>query len=282
MVFYLSATGNSRFTARSIASQLGDNRLVDLRRFLRGDSSAPVFDVSPGERIGFVFPVHSWGLPKKLGELIASMRFNGYRKGSGYCYMVCTCGDDTGLTAKQWGKAVQRCGLEGNAAFSVFMPNTYVLLPGFDVDSKETVRRKLAAAPQTISGICRRIEAGETGDFTCRGSFAAIKSRLIYPLFMRAVSDKPFRADPASCTGCGKCAALCPTGNITIGGGTPHWHGDCTNCLACFHGCPAKSIAFGGRTRKKGHYVFPAGERQCASSQFAPEPKSATSGTAAE
>ena len=208
MILYLSATGNSRHIARLLSKALGDSRLVDLSEYM-GRHAGKTLSVEPeaGERIGFVFPVHSWGLPKGLESVISSIRAEGCRQN--YCYMACTCGDDAGLTARQWSKAVTKAGFTPSAAFSVFMPNTYVIFPGFDVDSDSVRDEKLRNAPQAVQTIVDRILHNDTGDFTHHGSFATMKSRLVYPLFVRfQISDKPFSVSADTCISCGLCAKV--------------------------------------------------------------------------
>ena len=260
MILYFSATGNSRHIAQLLSERLNDKRLIDLRTYYGSQTDS--FLLSKGENICFVFPVHSWGMPKNLDRLIGQLRFDNYEKNNNYCTLVLTCGDDAGQTARQWQKAVAQCGLEGDAAFSVFMPNTYVLLPGFDIDSPELTSKKLNAAPTLVDDIARRIQNREKGDFTFHGSFSWAKSKIIYPLFMRFMtSDKPFVSKEDKCIECGKCVKVCPTGNIQLektssGKLLPKWHGDCLNCLACFHHCPTRSIEYGKSTIKKGTYHY--------------------------
>ena len=55
MIFYFSATGNSKYTAQRIADATGD-RLISLSDAVRGRNYC--YDVSRDERIGFVFPVY--------------------------------------------------------------------------------------------------------------------------------------------------------------------------------------------------------------------------------
>ena len=91
MIFYFSATGNSKYAAERIASAAGD-RTVFLRDAVRGRSYR--YDVSREERIGFVFPVYFWGLPSILRFFVEKLELTGYR--DQYIYAVMTCGGSTG------------------------------------------------------------------------------------------------------------------------------------------------------------------------------------------
>ena len=95
MIFYFSATGNSKYTAERIASAAGD-RTVFLRDAVRGRSYR--YDVSREERIGFVFPVYFWGLPSILRFFVEKLELTGYR--DQYIYAVMTCGGSTGGAAR--------------------------------------------------------------------------------------------------------------------------------------------------------------------------------------
>ena len=245
MIIYFSATGNSRFTAASLAEHLGDR--LELITDLKGDVL-----LSDNERVVFVFPIHSWGMPKGLSERISNMRFSR----TADAFMVGVCGDDTGLAEQEWEKAIAPTRLNPIAEYSIRMPNTYVLLPGFDVDSDEVESRKLTAAPKAIQHIANAIASGNTGDHTHHGGFAFIKSKVIRPFFMRAISDKKFRCDVVKCVSCGKCSKVCPVQNIAMVDGHPQWQGNCINCLACYHYCTCKAIQYGSSTKNKGQYRF--------------------------
>ncbi len=45
-----------------------------------------------------------------------------------------------------------------------------------------------------------------------------------------------------SCTGCGRCAKQCPSGNITMADKTPEFGGKCVMCFRCVYGCPEQAI----------------------------------------
>ena len=64
------------------------------------------------------------------------------------------------------------------------MPNTYILLPGFDTDANEVVRKKLAASRPRVEEIASAILCSDfSKPLYVAGSFARLKTSLVYPLF---------------------------------------------------------------------------------------------------
>lgn len=251
MIFYFSGTGNSKWIADKLSETLSDRIISVGDAIVNNDFS---YSVGVNEKIGWVFPIYSWGPAPVLLDFISKVTLDGYDKDFNYCYMVCSCGDDIGYSADIWRKALRKKGVEGNAAFSVQMPNNYILLPGFDVDTKEVQEEKLKKAPVRLSGITERINGLQHTDDVTTGSYKYIKSRLIYPLFRKfGISDKAFAAD-SKCNGCGLCERNCPVKNISLESKLPVWHGNCTMCLSCIHRCPVRAIDYGSQSVKKGRY----------------------------
>lgn len=200
MIFYFSGTGNSKW----IANQLSKEQQEDL--FFIPDAwknDTWEFSLREDEKIGFVFPVYSWAPPVIVQEFIRKLVLKGYQQQ--YLFFVCSCGDDTGLTRQVMEKALAARGWRCNAGFSVIMPNNYVLFLGFDVDSKELEKKKLAEAVPALEKVSRLITGRETV-FACKeGSLPFIKTRIINPLFVRyQMSPKPFHAT-SECIGCKRC-----------------------------------------------------------------------------
>lgn len=244
MILVFSGTGNSLYVARLLASPDGLND-----RLVRFPESV---EAEPGERVVWCFPVYSWGIPpvviKWMRDIAPTL------KGSGRHYAVMTCGDDTGNTPGQWRRLIEKLGFEAATAYSVQMPNTYVLMKGFDTDPANVEDEKLEAAPARVKLIVGNIRDNVPGDLCVRGSWPRIKSAVIYPWFVRhAMSPRPFHPTP-QCVGCGLCARTCPLHNITMKEKLPVWGDNCAMCLRCYHICPHHAVAYGKATKNKSQY----------------------------
>lgn len=257
MIYYYSGTGNTRTAARYLASATS-SRL----HFIPAPGEVPL--PKEGESVGFMFPIYSWGVPPVVTEFLERLPADSLR--GRHVWAVCTCGDEAGIAMRLFSRQLR--GIRGSGAdalFSLIMPNDYVLLPGFDVDSPEVAAAKLREAPARLAAIAERINARETGvSDVHEGSFPALRTRLVFPLFRRwGVNPRRWKAS-AACVGCGRCVAACPSRNIVLEEGRPVWGDRCLSCCACFHSCPSGAVSYGTFTRGKGQYLCPGfkeGER---------------------
>lgn len=253
MIFYFSGTGNSKWIAEQLSGLLHE-KLVFIPQAMR--DSAMDYHVSGDERVGFVFPVYSWGPPPIVLRFIERLTLRSDKKNP-YLYFVCSCGDDIGLTKQVFRDAIAAKGWSCVAGFSVSMPNNYVLLPGFDVDSKEVEARKLKEAVPWAAEIGRLIEKRVTVFLYEEGRFPFIKTKIINPLFTKwGISAEKFHATDA-CVACKRCEKACPMNNVVMAGWKPVWGTNCTSCLACYHVCPQQAVHYGKATKKKGRYFNP-------------------------
>lgn len=250
MIIVFSGTGNSLFVAKELRKHLGDEIVT-----LPTSEKLTVKD----ERVIWVFPVYSWGVPPVVKRWISKLQIaygHKYRH-----FAVMTCGDDCGLADGMWRSALARRAWIGLSAYSVTMPNTYVLMKGFDVDPIDVAEAKVKAAVPRCADIARRIkaqceqfpfEAQYIENDIVRGRFAWIKTKIIYPWFVRfAMSPEPFYATD-DCISCAVCAKNCPLKNITMHEGKPAWGKDCALCLRCYHICPRHAVAYSTATIGKG------------------------------
>ena len=252
MIFYFSGCGNTRWAARQIAD-IQRETLTFIPEALNGACS---FTLQADEKIGFLFPVYSWAPPKIVTDFIGRLRLKNYR--GQYLFMVCTCGDDAGLTRQVFASAVEGRGWRLDSAYSVRMPNTYICLPGFHVDRPGHRAEKLQNAPGRLQYINEQISKKVNGQFDVnQGKWPWLKTRLIQPVFQRfLIDDKPFCSSDR-CIGCARCQRSCPTGNIRLTDDRPVWQHHCSLCLACFHRCPENAILYGRQTAGKEQYVHP-------------------------
>lgn len=251
MIICFSGTGNSRFVANNLGSLLNE-QVINLHGKQLITPTSFSCDMSHEKRIIWVFPIYSWGVPPIIVNFIKIVTLN--INPSSPHYLVCTCGDDIGNAHKHWRQLIANRGWNAHSAHSVTMPNTYTLMKGFDVDSKELEQQKLAAAPSRIALIAQNIASGTRLDDVTQGRWAWVKTTIIYPYFKRfCMSPRPFHATD-KCISCGKCAKACPLNNITIEQKHPHWNSHCALCLRCYHICPTHAIAYGTATHDKGQY----------------------------
>lgn len=253
MIFYFSATGNSLWCARQVAGTTHDY-LINIAEALKKEELS--FPVGRGEKVGFAFPVYGWDIPPVVLDFIRRVTLPHYQADT-YTYFLCTCGDDTGRLLQRFRRIASQKGWHVDSGFALQMPNTYVCLPGFDVDARPLATQKLQQAPATLQQYCQTVLQRKKDVFPTRpGAFPRMKTHILGRLFHSfLLTDRYFHATP-DCNGCGICTACCPTLNISLDGNRPVWHGRCTGCLSCYHHCPRHAVAFGHLTRHKGQYLL--------------------------
>lgn len=201
MIICFSGTGNSLLVARQLQSHLGgDILMLEGRRLIEPDSE--LIRVPEGEPVVWVMPVYSWGIPPVVVPFLRRSRLKITPEHSTPHFLVLTCGDDTGYADHQWAKIIGRRGWNPRGSFSVIMPNTYVLMKGFDVDTPEVADAKLKAMPDRVAHIAAKISKGYGEGEMTRGSWAWLKTYIIYPWFAAfcmspAPSTPPPPAHPA-------------------------------------------------------------------------------------
>lgn len=254
MIIYFSASGNSK----AVADRLG--KLLDERVMNLVDTVPSELEME-GESLGFVFPIYSWGTPPIVSTFISNLNSGMVDALAGRpIWMVCTCGDDVAMAPEMFKRALKDVGLRLSGGWSIQMPNTYVLLPGFSTDPHDLENKKLREAYVALDIIADKIRNKEWEESYVRGSLPRIKSGIVFPLFKRwGVFPSRWHATEA-CIGCARCESVCPTDNIsmvnTADGFRPRWGKDCISCLACYHVCPCNAVQYGSVTKGKGQYRF--------------------------
>ncbi len=257
MIFYFSGCGNSKHVAETIAAGLNDT-LVFIPDAVRENRYE--YELAEGERLGFVFPVYSWAPPKLVLDFVEKMTVKvGPSTGSGtlpYTYFACTCGDNCGHTEKVFRKAVEDIGWSLSACFSVQMPETYIGMAGFKLDTEKNAQLKIERADGVLTRNIPRLLNKECFSEIVKGSLPWLKTYLVNPGFNSYATDDKKYISTDKCISCGKCVEVCPLQNVTLEDGHPKWNGNCTMCMACYHHCPVNAIQYGKGTVGKGQYYF--------------------------
>nr|WP_307991833.1 EFR1 family ferrodoxin [uncultured Niameybacter sp.] len=240
MIYYFSGTGNSKWVAEELGKKLNLETMdiIDLK------DQNPI-QMNDEEPIGFVFPIYAWAPPKVMMDFIKGIK----NHKNNFKFIVCTCGEEVGTALK---KAVKEYAI--HSCYSIIMPNNYIL--GIDIDTEEVTIKKIKKAKKQIEHISQEICTKKSVYEVEQGSFGAIKSNLVAPLFQKyATSTKPFYVED-TCIGCSICEKVCPLNTIKLVDGKPVWNKECLQCLSCINRCPKEAIQYGKKTKGRGRYYF--------------------------
>lgn len=239
MIYYFSATGNSKHAAEVIAMKTGDTA-VDIVDALKNG-----LPENNNEKTGIIFPVYFWGLPEIIKRFASKVK----KSLGSYVYCVITCGANTGSADKMLEKALGR---KLDYCFSLRMPDNYVVM--YDPCKKEKAQKFLRHADKEIDIICEDINKGEVKKGGSSGGM--INSIFVSKLYDPMRKTKKFFADD-NCVSCGLCEKICPEEAIVIENGKPKWtKKKCQHCTACINRCPAKAIQYGKKTSERGRYNY--------------------------
>lgn len=249
MIFYFSATGNSKYVASRIA-EASEDKIISITECVQTGNY--IFPVKENEKVGIVAPVYFWGLPTIISEFLDKLTLN--PKKEPYIYYVTTYGTTTGQTSKFADKIFIKKNYTIQAYFSVKMPDTWT--PIFDLSDKNKVAHINEQAEAEIEQMIRQIRNKNQGDFMAR-KMPSVFVKAWYPYYETARKTTHFRVED-TCIGCHLCEKKCPVQAIQLKNGKPLWIKDkCVLCLGCLHHCPKFAIQYGKYTKKHGQYKHP-------------------------
>ena len=216
MIFYLSATGNTRWAAEYLAQATGE-KLISMAEAIHSNCQ---FLLAEDERIGFVFPVHGWRPPRLVRKFLSQTELRG---------------------------------VDGHFCFALF-PFMDVDKPEKEKAKKQQAEKQLHEFAEEIRqrkrGICKTYKGHwpRTNSWLLGTIFDRL---LISDKPFRVNADKCIR-----CGKCVEaCITGNMTGGKGKLPQWKHL-GDCCTCFACYHHCPVRAIEYGGRTKNKGQYYF--------------------------
>jgi Pyruvate/2-oxoacid:ferredoxin oxidoreductase delta subunit len=249
VIFYFSATGNSKYVAECISAE--GERLIPIAEAV--DQNQYDFVVSD-ERVGIVSPTYDWTLPSIVSAFLAKLTL--HFDETPYLYYVATYGTTSGASAAMAGHLLKGRGLPLDACFDVKMPDTWT--PIFDLSVPESVQKCLAKSDEAIGELKDQIERKVKGKHMGLTTpyFTGEIGRVLYDKITRKTK---YLHVTEACIGCGLCAKKCPAHAIEMKNNKPVWvKTQCIMCLGCLHRCPKFAIQYGsGRSQKHGQYRHP-------------------------
>lgn len=242
-IYYYTGTGNSLWTARKIAEKFTIARLVPMT-------------MDPHETdtgiVGFVFPVHMWGVPRRVSEFVNRLEMDPNVD----CFAVAVNAGQVSRTLIQFRKLLAGRGVRMRLGCSVVLPSNYIPWGGPGTD--EEIAARIRAAEQKINRIAEDIKEKKTARIEKGPLWQRIVFTGLYKLAFNQVPkmDRRFFVEE-TCTACGICERVCMAGNIRLVDGKPVWGGHCEQCLACIQWCPEQAIQYGPKTKDYKRYHHP-------------------------
>jgi flavodoxin/NAD-dependent dihydropyrimidine dehydrogenase PreA subunit len=246
VIFYYTGTGNSLWVAKKLADQIDDCSVISIK------SESAFQAYNNAEKVGFVFPIHWYGPPRKILEFINSLP-GGTPK---YYFALAVTGGQVANSLIKLNKFMNSRNMSLSAGFEIIMPSNYIIWKG--ADPKELQEKRFEKAIEKIKLIADVAKTGKHGPIEKGDLWENILLSALNPFFVKYVdkTDKNFRVNE-KCNSCQICVKICPAKNIEIKENKPAWLHKCDKCLACIQWCPQIAIEYGKRSAGFERYHHP-------------------------
>lgn len=245
-LFFYTGTGNSLWTARTVADELGNAEIIPLV-CVTGDHVRVL-----GDAVGVIFPVHIWGLPQRVIDFVNVLPIDT----STYYFAFAVNAGQVAATLLQMETLMKSRGLFLSAGFDICMPSNYI--PWGGPGPEEKCVRRMRDAREKI----RRTSAIVANRERCPVEKGPLWQNILFSWLYKLsfpyipAMDKKFWVDD-KCNSCAICEKICPSRNITMHAGKPVWLNHCEQCLACIQWCPKEAIQYGKKTPRYERYHHP-------------------------
>ncbi|MCR5078221.1 MAG: EFR1 family ferrodoxin [Prevotella sp.] len=254
MIYFFSATGNSKYVAERLGAAIGEETCPV-------EQAPAAITLREGEVMGLVAPTNWLGVALLAREFLMKTQLKA--SPGNYIFYVSTFGLLPGASGEDARRLLAAQGIRLNASFSIHMPENFT--PIFSANCKKYIARTIERAETRIDRIISQVKSRKEGNHTCV-RLPYFMRQLMSVLLSYEQQTKRFRVDEQKCIGCARCATKCPVQAITM---TPNAHAQkpsdqhpvwtkdkCAICLGCLHRCPANAISYGA-SAGHGQYLHP-------------------------
>lgn len=247
ILFYLSSTGNSLYTAKEIAKRYEQVDLIAIPDAIQNKQ----FKFEGYKKIGFVVPLYFFGIPPIAKRFIEQLEV----PDSTYLFAIVTRAYSKGRVLTEINKLLKAKGKLLNYGRYLTFPDNYIRWAGaFKEEVQLSILKKAKKnldlfSKEILSSTTIKMQEGYLIRTIALPLYAIWKSKL-------KNNSKTFKVS-ISCTSCEICERCCPTKNIIMNEGKPEWGQRCEDCMGCVQNCPQKAIYFNARTAAKRRYKNP-------------------------
>lgn len=237
---YFSGTGNSRYALETFLRHFDKTaKIVAIE-----DPSAPKL-IQKQQELVFSYSVQYSNIPKMLKDFIDRNRRLWHGK---KIFVIATMGLFSGDGAGILARRLRNYGAQAIGGLHLKMPDSIADVKALKrpLEQNKLLVRK---AEKKIAYAAKSMKNGKAPQdgIGLMPHFAGLFGQRLY--FMgktRQYSDK-LKVDSAKCIGCGRCATLCPMGNIRMESDKAKAGNQCTMCYRCVNACPKQAITLLGK-----------------------------------
>ncbi|PKM89045.1 MAG: ferredoxin [Firmicutes bacterium HGW-Firmicutes-12] len=267
-IYYFSGTGNSLHVAQELQKRIPQAKLIPMVSLLQRTDIKTKADT-----VGFVFPIYLTTMPIPVRSLLEKLDVSSAK----YIFAVATRKGTFYIADIHIERILNKKRKTLDAFFILDMANNSPCglvpknFPGFKKMvnnwtkeiSQEKVMQLEYFVQERLNIINEKVKCQEKYRDE-RSIFKTLFKYLVDILMAPAKKSTgkqniPFYSD-STCTGCGTCKMVCPSGKVQIVDMKPEWQKDtpCYYCYSCFNSCPEQAILIKDKySNKDGRYLYP-------------------------